>query len=435
MFKIRIENLNKIILLVGSFSLSIEYIFNLASNSAYIGPSINWLIFPILIFIDLNINFHKYLKKKNLRWPLLLSIPLIIFFVSGYDANVPNDMSRFSALKSGINSLIIFMFYMVNSDSYEKRKAIIYGLTAGSVFGIFFQFLATLGYIPNSIESAVIKGIGVEVSRVGALGDPNQSVIYILSLSAFIIYNNYNAIFKYKSLVSLICIIITGLFVVSTGSRAGMAALLLTIFLTLFLSWKDLSSKSKKSFLFLVSTSMVILFFIVSEVLINYIKMAILSRWIYAVEYEDDSLNHRLSSYNWMFTRIFTNPNISGIGYLNYYREFGHLLPGGENNLRYPHASFVDCFIIGGLPLFVFYSYIWFKSSFNLVKTFYLKNIHPGIKGEIGFFLVLLPGFFLITSSLSIIWLKLTWALLGIAQGTNINNDEFKNSSTNKGCA
>lgn len=405
-------------LFVGSLSLSIEYVFKLISQS-YEGLSINWVIFPILIAIDFYFNSYKYFNKKVWKRIVFVIIPLILFLISGTEMYVPLEMTRFSLVKTGFNAIVIFIFFMVNSDSSYKRTAIIKGLLVGGIIGIFIQLLTILGFIPDKTILSNLKGLNVEVQRVSSLGDANQSIIYILSIASFIAYNNFIRVLKNVSLISFLCAGLSLAFVISTGSRTGLVAWMFVVSVSLILSWKYIEKKSKINLSLVLLFAPCIIVLLIDDTLLSNLKDAIFARWIYAVEFEDDSLGHRLQAYGWMFERIVISPPLVGMGYLRYHHEVGILIPGGESSIRYPHSSFVDSFIIGGIPLLLSYLFLWYKSFIYLLRLHKDKSINHTYKAESAFFLTLLCGILIISSFISIIWLKLTWAIFGIAFGLN----------------
>lgn len=399
---------------VGSLSLSMEYLLSLLSGKD-MRFSLNWMVFPFLILLDFCLNPSRYFKPKVLKWAALLALPLIIFYISGNDANVPEEMSRFSLVKAGLNAVLIFSFYMLNSETSQNRKMIIYGLLLGATFGIILQFTAIFSILPEGAIST-IKGLYVDVLRLGRLGgDPNQSVIYVLSTGAFISYIYYTNKIRNQMLLAYILSIVLILFVASTGSRSGQIVTVCMLFLSFSLSWSNIPKNSKRKIVFLIFILIASLFILSAISTTKFIKTGLISRWQYSMEYADDSISHRIMMYKWLFSKLLSGVQLVGFGYGRYYQEIGHSLPGGAFAIRWPHNSFPDAFIIGGLPFFVLYLLVWIIAFTNLWKIY--KNGQGEIKGESSFFFILLVGLFIFSCSLSIVWIKITWAILGVGFG------------------
>lgn len=414
--KINVTNLRRIILYICTFSISIEWILNLISSS-YRGISLNWMVIPILMLIDFSLDPSRYFKLRVLKWFILLFLPLIIFYISNSNSySLPSYMTRFNLIKAGISSIIIFIFYMVNNKTSKNRRIVIYGLLSGAMCAIIFQFAAILGFLPGKLVYSHLKYINVDLFRVGVAGEPNQSVIYILSSAAFISYIHLTYRMRNYTLLSYMLAIIAIIFTSSTASRGGMIAVFSVLFISFFLSWSVIPKLSKAIIVFLVIVTVVILFLCSSLPLVKFFEAGLISRWQYAIKVSDDSLNHRIMIYRWLVKKVLSEIHLIGLGYNIYYQEIGCKLPGGEYAVRWPHTSFADSFIIGGLPFLLLYSYIWIVSIRSLWKMFN-KNELNQIKRETAFFLCLLIGLFIVNLSLSVLWIKITWAVLGISFG------------------
>jgi len=415
--KINVTNLRRIILYICTFSISIEWILNLIS-SGYRGISLNWMVIPILMLIDFSLDPSRYFKLRVLKWFILLFLPLIIFYISNNSSyGLPSYMTRLNLIKAGISSIIIFIFYMVNSKTSKNRRAIIFALLSGAMCAVIFQFvIMLLGFLQGRLVYSHLKYINVDLFRIGVAGDPNQSIIYILSSVAFISYIHFTYRMRNYTLLSYMLAIIAIIFTASTASRVGMIATFSVIFISFFLSWSVIPKHSKVIFIFLIIVSVVILFLCSSTSLVKFLEAGLISRWQYAIKVSDDSLNHRVMIYKWLAKKVLAEMHLIGLGYNIYYQEIGYKIPGGEYAVRWPHASFADAFIIGGLPFFFLYLYIWIVSIRSLWKMFN-KNELNQIKRETAFFLCLLIGLFIVSLSLSVLWIKVTWTVLGVSFG------------------
>lgn len=420
--------LTTVLVLLGSLSLSLEWIFVLMGN--VFGLSLNWIVFPLVLLVDIASNSQKYTNPRVFKWVLLLLFPLLLFFLFTNDRGVPLYLTRFPLVKAGFNAIIIFIFFMVNGGVSSNRTAMIYGLFIGGSIGVITQYLAMAGFISGTIHYSYLKGLNVGMNRVSALGDSNQSIIYVLSVGVFIYWNNIMGKVKKKTLFSLLSMVALIGYAASTGSRAGSVAIFCVVFLSFYFSRQFINKQAKRKIFIAAILVFVFLIFYKSS-LFQALKVGLVERWIYASRYSDDSVGHRVGAYEWLISNLIGFPKLIGVGYYKYGTEVRKYLPGGDWEIRWPHSSVVDTFIIGGLPLFILYLYLWIKSfrSLNFIRKQY-SNCKTGI--EAGFFFILLVGILLTTISLSILWIKITWAVLGVSFG--LRYSLLKNNKRERKC-
>jgi hypothetical protein len=363
--------------------------------------SLNRVLFVVIFLIDFFLHQHQYLVSKL----MLLVIYLILF------ANLPflfSDDGSVNHLFSLLGIFTYLLFFYVNCKSPEISRIISQILFLSSCIVATY----VLGNHLNLFGEQIIAWKGnVSYLRAKGLLDPNTTVLYFLPAFSygpllFTYYTNSSrSITKYILLFSCGFCFFCALML---NSRAGTMAILFSLFASLYFQYSLLKSKR----LFLINAAV---FSVMVVVLIGVFQFyygifdTILFLYRETQIFDDTSFSLRLISYDYIMNELLNSPKLFGAGYSEYWditRMYG----------SFPHCTFVDLYIKGGLIYLATYISLLFYCISKGLKLFHCTE-SESLKYQIAGHLSFLFGFFPLAITLSIDGMKMPWAIIGCIAG------------------
>jgi hypothetical protein len=392
--------------------ISLEYLPVYFFGQNYSGPSINWLMLPLIFLLDVLRDPTRYFNLRLWRWIALVVVPVCALQLTGSVVGTEygdGAMAPLGVLKMAITSQIVFAFFFANCQRERARRAIFKAMLIAGIVSAVLQLASFAGFGSQTVTVDVIQG--QTVYRTEGLGSSGQTIYFVIVLvaSAFYILRKTPDIALLRPAAALavggLCIFLAA----TRGAAVGMivAVAVGCIYLRSVLSVQKFVALG---LVFLVAAGPFLIWKTATSSLV--------ARASYGINEADDSVNHRILSYEWMGEDIFRNFRLTGCGFGvegAFYIEAGFRFPGAEGGLRWPHSSIVDSYVEGGIPLMVAYIALWFFAFRSLHRSARLGDAEASSRSIA--LLIVLTALFVSLLFLSDMWVKYCWMVLGFGLG------------------
>jgi len=391
----------EVLVFIGAVAVSAEFVVDLLFPGSPI--TLSWLLLPMCIALSLPTHFASYFSKRRFGRIILLVGPLILYALANYGpSNVLPAMEVSRQVRMAIASVAVYWFFSSVTSTEPTRRALTTGLILGGIAAASFRVAALWGVG----ESAFRYGrVGSQaIVRLDAFGDPNITTAYLMTVLSAIPLAAVSSR-PFSAPLTGVVAAITIMTIVATGSRGGILAAIACVILMAY-TWIKYDRHSAGYLLRAGLTMIAFLMILLSVAAFSELIDTFVLRWEYGYSGEDYSVEVRLESWKWLARDVFTKFRLIGPGYQRFAYELGPFL-----RPAWPHASIVDAYIVGGIPLMATWLALWAegaKQAFSKLSSNCAFDRATGI-----FFISLIGSLFILFSGLSHIWMKLIWAVLG----------------------
>jgi O-antigen ligase len=413
-----------ILVAIATFSIGFEFLPQYLGLDLE-GFTLAWILVPPVLVVSLIKYSRIYFSRNVLCWIAIFSFTMITYaLVVNWNENI-NYYTVPLMLKGFLYSLIIFSFYLVHGKRARGRSTfmltvVIVGFVAAILNIASIMGLSTIG------QDIVHLGHQRYIVRISPLGDPNITTIYLVGLAVSFPFWQGLIGKRLGFIIGTLCCILVLFSILSAASRGGFLAVISGI--VVLFSLRIRSLKLQEKLLFIIVFLSIIIFFLtcydISQITIpqqfEAASVRYRSTFVSGIDI-DDSLAPRIGSMLWFVKDIFTGPQLFGIGF----EEFGRLAGPEVARVVLPHNTFIDMYVVGGIIGFFAYIILWWRAI--LVHKRYINNPDEmmSIYGEWG--LALGVSMVVLLLSVSIVWTKIIWAYLGIANSLYYQTKPKKN--------
>lgn len=340
--------------------------------------------------------------KQIINWFLIFLIVIIPQILLSEDVT--------GGIRNYIALIWVSLAFFLTIYIVKEKSDLIRLFKIGSIAGILFGILGVILYISKS-HFGNFYFYGKIPRLINLHDDPNfyamhASFFFFIGLTYYYFSNRFN------KLIGFACLLLSGLNVVLTFSRGGIASLILAfVIFLMFLFRKNFGTKTNSLVLGGISISGVLIIALSQKNLVS-----TLVERVNSLQIDAGSGRLGLWSTGW---KLFTENPILGIG-LGNFRYYNWIINHSE---RYIHNSYLQILVETGLVGFIIFAIFASKTllnSFQLQKKVQNKNWLLVFGPLCAFIAIALQSFFL-SSFFDVAF----WFALGIVVACLNINKEF----------
>lgn len=391
---------------LGAIILGIDYTWNLLPGLPdYL--TLNRFLFLGVLAADILFYSEKYLRAGRiyLAGGLIFAgaLPYLVFGGGGLETALVNPWLRLAG------SFAYLLFFYVNCDDTAAAGRICSILVFSSGVIALYVLGSEIGIYGDRIDRW--RG-SVEFTSAAGIFDPNIITLNYLPVFAFAPFlrfrrkNTRGGTIDIFSLLFVCFCLITFFFLNTRSGSLAVAGTLLTALLLRFL----ISSRDERE-----GRLSVVLFFAAVAGALVYANIQydllgpIIGIWGETDPVTDTSFAIRIDSYRYLLDDLAASPGLFGSSYRAYWEATGW-------TGRWPHSTFVDVYIQGGLIFLFTYLCLFIGAGFAGLGGALGKENAAGKSCFAGFFCFLV-GLIPLAATLTIGGYKLPWAVLGCVLG------------------
>ena len=405
------KDYNLTLITLATIVLGTDYIFNLIPGLPSFF-SLNRFVFLAVFAADILFFSGKYFRSTKIYLVCGLifigCLPFLLFKGGGLGEDV---LTLVIEIMGVFAYLLFFYFNCVDSKTARRITTVLFftsGLIAIYVMG------SQLGLVGSKM--ARWRG-QFQYTSASGIFDPNISTLYFLPVFAF----GPLIRFKWKNIsgkiinlfvVVYICFCFAAFF--QLNSRSGSLAVAATLIASLSLRFLIIPPEERggrwNAFLFIAV--------LIASLVYAHIQYNILGPilGVYRLTYlsSDTSFATRIASYEYLRKELFSVPHLFGTSYREYWRVAGW-------DGFWPHCTFVDMYIKGGLLFLVTYIFLYLGSlAKSFREIFTTRDI--ALKRYFAVFFCFMVGVIPLAITLSLDSKKLPWAIIGCIFGLAVGN-------------
>jgi len=397
---------NLSLITLGTIVLGTDYLLNFIPGlSSFF--SLNRFVFLAVFAADVLFFSGKYLRSTKIYLACVLifigCLPFLIFKGGGLREDV---LTLITELLGVFAYLLFFYFNCVDSKTAGRISTVLF-LTSGLIA------VYVMGSQLGLVGSKMLRWRGhFQYTSASGIFDPNVITLYFLPVFAFgpLIRFRWKTISgKMMNLFVVLYISFCFAAFFQLNSRSGSLAVASCLVASLTLRYLIIPPEERGG----RWNALLFIAVVIGALVYAHMQYNILGpilgvyRWTYLDT--DTSFVTRVAAYDYLRKDLFSSPNLFGESYQEYWRVAGW-------KGFWPHCTFVDVYIKGGLLFLVTYFFLYIGSITKSFREIFTTR-EIALKSCFAGFFCLLVGFMPLVITLSLEGKKLPWAIIGCVFG------------------